>query len=289
MIILLSMIGIIILYQLVKIDIPIRVLITGKFKAIKYLYVKHHFVFKAKYQFFMYLLLSICSIVIGLVFYLPISLIATIVGFCWASYPVLVLWQLQHRYHANEFEQITSFLQHFIAHFKSNSKVLLALYETKSYLSGKMLKLVEEAIGDLELNGNANDAFARITKEYPHFIVWNIQTWITSAELYGVDDCKEAVELLEDDIDDWIEDTQMHILSMYQMKNKILLLSIIAIMIALFNQRMLSSFMDLTSQTVYHHVVFIFLLSILFTILMAYRFLRQSWIVKGECLWKESS
>ncbi len=289
MIILYAFIGGIVLYQLIKIDIPLRLLFTGNIKEIKYLYVKYHFVFKAKYQLFMYTLLSVCSVVLGLLFHLPWNLISLIVGFCWITYPILVLWQLQHRYHAHEFEQITSFLQHFIAHFKSNSKVLLALYETKTYLSGEMLRLVQEAIVELELNGDANIAFSKITKEYPHFIVWNIQTWISSAELYGVEDCKESVELLEDDVDDWIEDTQMHIISLYQMKNKILLLSIIALMIALFNQRMLSSFMDLASISIYHNVIFIFLLSILFTILMAYRFLRQSWIAKGECLWKESS
>lgn len=289
MIIILIISGIFVLFQLINNDIPIKLLLKGNFKGIQSIYRKHDFDFKFKYLIWIILLLSISIIVIGLMFFLPYDYILALLLLCWLSYPMLLLWQAQFRYHAYEFEQITGFLQHFMAHFKSHSKVLLALIETKPYTSGQLLGIIEKSIEKLEKEGNANEAFSLITARYPHFIVWNVQTWITSAELFGVDDCKEAIELLEDDIDDWIEDMHLHVSSMHHMRNRILMLCAIACVIALFNQRMLIGFMDLSSQGIYHDVIFVFLMMVLFTILMSYRFMKRSWINKGECLWKESS
>ena len=70
------------------------------------------------------------------------------------------------------------------------------------------------------------------------------------------------------------------------MKNKILTLCGISLVIALFNQVMLQSVLDLDMNVIYNNVILMFLLINLGTILMVYRFLKASWILKGECLWK---
>lgn len=282
-------IGLLVLLNMFRSDIPLKMLLKGNLKGVHRIYVKHHFKFNLKYQLFMVALLVIGIIVLSLMFHLPRTYIVALVSLCLVSYPMIVLWQAQHVYHAHEFEQITSFLQHFIAHFKSHSKVLLALNQSREFASGELVLLVDRAIKELNQHGDASKAFRIISTRYPHFIVVNIETWIAAAEMYGVDDCKDAVELLEDDIDDWIEDTHLYVLSLHQMKMKILVLTGLSVIIALFNQNMLSSFMDLSSKAMYHNIIFIFLIIILFTVLMVFRFLKESWIAKGECLWKESS
>jgi hypothetical protein len=289
MIWIISGIGLVVLINLIRSDIPIKMVLKGNLKGVRRIYVNHHFKFNFKYQLFMVGLLVIGIVVISLLFYLPSDHTIALVSLCLVSYPMVALWQAQHVYHANEFEQITSFLQHFIAHFKSHSKVLLALKQSREFASGELVKLVDQAIAELNLHGDASKAFRIISNRYPHFIVVNIETWIAAAELYGVDDCKDAVELLEDDIDDWIEDTHLYVQSLHQMKVKILVLTGLSVVIALFNQNMLKSFMDLSEKVMYHNVIFIFLIIILFTILMVFRFVKESWIAKGECLWKESS
>lgn len=288
MIWIISSIGLVVLINLIKSDIPLLMVLKGNLSGVRRIYKKHHFTFNLRYQLFMVLFLVIGVVVLSLLFYLPKEYIIALVLLCLISYPMIVLWQAQHVYHAYEFEQITSFLQHFIAHFKSHSKVLLALKQSQEFASGELGILVKQAIEQLNQHGDASRAFNVISTKYPHFIVVNIETWIAAAELYGVDDCKDAVELLEDDIDDWIEDTHMYIQSLHQMKVKILVLSGLSIIIALFNQNMLKSFMDLSTQGIYHTSIFIFLLIILMTILMVFRFVKESWIAKGECLWKES-
>lgn len=284
-----SVLGLIAFVLLIKNDIPFSKLLKGNLSSIKHIYRNLRFEFNLKYQLLMFGLICIVLIVVSLLFYLPIEHMLILLGFVVICYPIITLWQLQHRFHAHDFEQITSFLQHFLAHFKSHNKVLLALVECKEYVEDEILVLVNSAIKILEISGDAEKAFEIISIKYPHFIVYNIQTWITSAEMYGVDDCKEAIELLEDDIDDWIEDTHLYVMSLHQMKNKIVTLSVLSMIIALFNQMMLKTFMDLSQANVYHNVIFIFLLIVLFTILMGYRFLKDSWISKGECLWKKVS
>src|SRR5690554_355222 len=281
--------GLLVFITLIKSDIRLSQIFRGNFKVNQHAYKNLKFNFNLHYQLLMFGLLCIVLIVVSLLFYLPIRHMLLLLGFVGVSYPVITLWQLLYRFHANDFEQITSFLQHFLAHFKSDNKVLLALVECREYVEEEMGDLLECAIKELEISGDAEKAFEIISSKYPHFIVYNIQTWITSAELYGVDDCKEAIELLEDDIDDWIEDTHLYIMSLNQMKNKIVTLSALSLIIALFNQMMLKTFMDLSQADVYHNVIFIFLLIILFTIMMGYRFLKDSWISKGECLWKKAS
>ncbi len=289
MIWIISALGLVVFVTLTKNDIPIVKLLKGNFSSLKHIYKNLTFDFNIKYQTLMFVLVCIVLVVISLLFYLPPKHMFVLLGFVGISYPIITLWQLQHRFHAHDFEQITSFLQHFLAHFKSHNKVLLGLVECREYVEDDMLVLLDQAVNTLEKSGDAEKAFEIISSKYPHFIVYNIQTWITSAEMYGVDDCKEAVELLEDDIDDWIEDTHLYVMSLHQMKNKIITLSLLSMVIALFNQVMLKTFMDLSQASVYHNVIFIFLLIILFTILMGYRFLKDSWISKGECLWKKVS
>ena len=217
-------------------------------------------------------------------FYLPVPHTIVILMICTVSLPIVWLWQAQFQYHAWEFEQITTFLQHFIAYFKSSEKVLLSLSESLGYVEGELREVVERAIEHLKQTGDTKGAFDQITTRYPHFIVNNCQIWVATAEQFGFEQSKEAIELLEDDIDDWIEDTMLFIRARLQMKNRILLMCGMSAVIALFNQNLLSSFLDLHHVTVYHHVITLFLMSLNFTVLMAFRLIKGRWIAKGECI-----
>ena len=275
--------------NLIKKDIPLSYIFKGKFKAIKQIYLEADYTFHPKAQLLVYGLLSVVIIVVALLFSLPNTQIYWLLLVSWLAYPILLLWQVRFSYHATQFHQLTSFLQHFIAHFQASSKVYLALEESIAITEGPLTTTIQKALDECLIDGDVNRAFGFITKEYPHFILHNIQTWISSAETYGLDQSKEAIALLQDDIDDWIEDTNLYIQQLIIMKNKILILCMISLSIALFNQHMLSSFMDLSIHSMYHTVIFWFLLVVTFTILMAYRMLSESWILKGECMWNKSS
>lgn len=274
---------------LIKSEVPYLALFKKSKVSTMRLYFKQTRYFNLKFQVLMVVLMSAVILLVGLLFYLPWSYIIMLLVFVLCCYPVFLLWVLSHQYYGAEFEQLTAFLQHFLAHFKTNQKVLLSLVESQQYVSGKLLTLVQDAIAALETHGDAGQALNGIVAAYPHFIVHNVQSWITAAEVHGVADCKEAFELLEDDIDDWIEDTHLNMMTLHQTKSKVLVLAGVALLIALFNQVMLGGVLDLEVNTLYNQVMFMFLLMELTTVLMVYRYLKGSWIIKGECLWKKSS
>lgn len=275
--------------SLIKGDIPLSYLFKGQFHAIKQIYVDTNFTFQLKAQLIVYGLLTVVVIVVALLFQLPKQNITSLLVICWIGYPIYLLWHLNFQYHSHQFNQLTAFLQHFLAHFQASSKVYLALEESLIITQGKLKKIVKKALDDLYISGDINQSFGLITHEYPHFILHNIQTWIASAETYGLDQSKEAIALIHDDIDDWIEDTNLYIQQLIQMRNKILILTMLSLLIAIFNQNMLSSFMDLSIHSIYHSVIYGFLLILIFTFLMATKMLSGSWLLKGECLWNKSS
>jgi len=251
---------------------------------IKKVSIGYGLIWQPKRQGILFLLISMGLLWLSEQFYLPALNTTVLLIICLLSMPIVWIWQAQFQFHALEFEQITTFLQHFIAYFKSSEKVLLSLGESAVYVEGELKKIVEDAIEHLKNTGDTNGSFDLITSRYPHFIVSNCQIWVATAEQFGFDQSKEAIELLEDDIDDWIEDTMLFIRNRLLMKNRILLMCGMSAVIALFNQNLLNSFLDLHSVSIYHHVITLFLMSLHFTILMAFRLIKGRWIAKGECL-----
>jgi hypothetical protein len=251
---------------------------------IKKVSIGYGLIWQPKKQGILFLLITIGLLWLSDQFYLPTINTTVLLIICIVSMPIVWIWQAQFQFYASEFEQITTFLQHFIAYFKSSEKVLLSLNESVVYVDGELRKVVEDAIENLKNTGDTSKAFDIITSKYPHFIVNNCQIWVATAEKFGFEQSKEAIELLEDDIDDWIEDTMLFIRNRLQMKNRILLMCGMSVVIALFNQNLLGSFLDLHQVPIYHHVIMLFLMSLHFTILMAFRLIKGRWIAKGECL-----
>lgn len=268
----------------VKEDIHPSWYLPRNWRHIKKVCVGYGLVWNPKKQGLMFLLITIALFWLSNQFYLPPQNTIFLICMGWLSLPIVWLWQAQFQYHALEFEQLTTFMQHFIAYFKSNEKVLLSMIESSKYIEGPLKEIVEDAIECLKNHGDTSAAFEKIAQRYPHFIIVNCQIWAATAEQFGFDQSKEAIELLEDDIDDWIEDTWLTIKNRLQMKNRILLMCGLSALIALFNQSLLSSMLDLQNVRIYHSVIMLFMMTLHVTILIAYRLIKTRWISKGECL-----
>lgn len=200
----------------------------------------------------------------------------------WCGLPLVLLYQLKYKFYANEFHQCTQFLQHFLAHFKTHQKVFLAYHESVSYVDEGLLPVVEAMIDVLGKEGDVSASFQVFYDVYPHFIVKNIQTFVSSCEMFGSLGSSDAIELLEDDIDDWIEDTMIWVEERKRMKQRMILLCLMSCIIALLNQSMLTSFFDLTRFDMYHHAITAFLLVVIVTLLVAFRLLSSRWILFGD-------
>ncbi|HBS91715.1 MAG TPA: hypothetical protein DEA51_04515 [Erysipelotrichaceae bacterium] len=237
-----------------------------------------------QYQSFVihYIVLSLSILALTTMFHLSVKHMILLLIISWCGLPLVLLYQLKYRFYANEFHQCTQFLQHFLAHFKTHQKVFLAYSESKSYVDERLLPIVESMIEVIEQKGDVLSSFQVFYDLYPHFIVKNIQTFVSSCEMFGSLGSHDAIELLEDDIDDWIEDTMIWIEERKRMKQRMILLCLMSCVIALLNQSMLTSFFDLTLFDIYHHVITAFLLVVFVTILVAFRLLSSRWIVMGD-------
>lgn len=197
--------------------------------------------------------------------------------------PIIFYFQSQALSHASFFSQITTFLQHFLAHYKLHRQSYHALIDVKHIMDKEYQANIDLAIAKLDVDSS----YHPLTFVYnicPHFIVLNIMSWIQHVEEHGMDQSHEILDMLENDIDDWIEDSTLYMKKIHETKNKILILVGLALIIALFNQHMLSSFMDVSNNEVYQITIFAFLCVLLITVIKAFQTLNTSWVLRSEYL-----
>jgi hypothetical protein len=222
------------------------------------------------------------SVMFKLSLYPSIGLI--VMGLC--MIPLLVLYQLKAHQHAITFNQITTFLQHFLAHFKIHHQTYHALHDVYQVMDDQYKGFINQTLNLI----NEDSSYHPLTFLYdlcPHFNVLNIMSWVQHVETHGMDQSYEILDMLENDIDDWIEDSTIYIKNLHSIKNKILILVGLSLIIALFNQHMLSSFMDLSNNEIYQFSIFAFISVLYLTIIKAFELLDTSWILRSECLWKD--
>ncbi|MBS3990726.1 MAG: hypothetical protein KGZ51_01520 [Erysipelothrix sp.] len=255
-------------------------------KTVNSIYGPSYGYFSRKESWIQMLFLLVILVLMGYLFKLSYeySVVLYVMGLC--AMPLFLHYQARAYYHAYKFNQITTFLQHFLAHFKIYHQSYHALMDVKNVVDEEYAILIEKALE--ELNQDASKHPLQFLYEIsPHFIIVNIMSWIEHVERHGVEESYETLDMLENDIDDWIEDETIYIKNLHSIKNKIVILVGLSLIIAMFNQHMLSSFMDLSSNNVYQLSIFVFISVLLLTTIKAYELLNTSWILKSECLWND--
>jgi hypothetical protein len=279
--------GIITLFMILFINRKLSIKsLFKKTKPISSLYGTNQSFFHRKESYILLFFVSLTIGFAGFMFKLSLrpSLGLLIIGIL--CIPLLIHYQTQAHKHASTFHQITTFLQHFLAHFKIHHQTYHALHDVSLVMDNQYQVYIKEAINSI----NEDASYHPLTFLYeicPHFNVLNIMSWIQHVEQHGMDQSFEILDMLENDIDDWIEDATIYIKNLHSIKNKILILVGLSLIIALFNQHMLSSFMDLSNNEVYQFAIFVFMSLLYLTIIKAFELLDTSWILRSECLWKE--
>jgi hypothetical protein len=255
-------------------------------KTVNSIYGPSYGYFSRKESWIQMLFLLVILVLMGYLFKLSYEYSVVLYGMGLCAMPLFLHYQARAYYHAYRFNQITTFLQHFLAHFKIYHQSYHALMDVKNVVDEEYAILIEKTLEDL--NHDASKHPLQFLYEIsPHFIIVNIMSWIEHVERHGVEESYETLDMLENDIDDWIEDETIYIKNLHSIKNKIVILVGLSLIIAMFNQHMLSSFMDLSSNNVYQLSIFIFISVLLLTTIKAYELLNTSWILKSECLWKD--
>lgn len=188
-----------------------------------------------------------------------------------------------------EFFMLTDFLQQFIATFKHHPKIYASLHECKDITQGALHASIDRWIQALEKGGKPSEHADAFVMEWPHFIVGNLVHLMVAVEQFGTFNYSEGLEIIQDDLEDWIEDTYAFKHQQIQTRVRIELLAIASLGIAYFSHAMLFRTDMIESMTFYHHSVVLFLGLIVGTLFMAQKSMATPWMDHREMIWKASS
>ncbi len=200
--------------------------------------------------------------------------------------PAALTWHAIYRHEEYRFFQLTSFLQQFLAVFKTHPKLYRALQECRVGIDGQLALDLDEWIANLDAGCPQQASVEPFLKHQPHFIVGNLVRLMMFAEEFGGERHMEGLEMIQDDIEDWIDDTIAMKKNQRGLRGRILLLCGLAMVIAMMSQNMLLRTGLEIDEPFRETTVFIFLMSIQLTILMAQKLVSVPWISNEEKLWQ---
>lgn len=215
---------------------------------------------------------------LNLVYTLTIILIAILL------LPLVVIWQLNYYRQEYDFNNLVTYINQFILVFKSYPKIYPSLIELENSISGDLNKLVNNSIEEIKSGQSSHEALSAISNHYPHFIVFNLHSLLYSIEQYGSTDYFEALDLVQDDLDDWVEDVNSFNYNKKIIIQKIKILITFAYIICLASLKMLFSIKMEVTSLIYQTSMFIFCLLLIFTYLIAISLLNAKWIERSESI-----
>lgn len=198
--------------------------------------------------------------------------------------PFVLIWNIDYQINTFEFNNLYIYLTQFVLIFKTFNKVLSTLQELNGILEGKVSEVVSESLDSLERGGDISDSLLTISNHYPHFIVHNLHSLTISVETYGSNDYYEALELIQDDIDDWSDDVNHYYLKKKNIINKINFLILFAFVICYMALKMLFTVSLNTSTILYQQAIFTFCLIQIITFVSTQSILKEPFIHRSETI-----
>ena len=201
----------------------------------------------------------------------------------------MVHYQAQWHAHETDFFILTDFLQQLIATFKQHPKIYASLMECSDVTQGSLKLSVDGWIHALTKGSKPSEQALLFLQDQPHFIIGNLIHLMLAVEHFGTFNYGEGLEIIQDDIEDWIEDTYLFKHHIHSTKNRIQLLSIFSLVIAYVSHSMLFQTDMIEALDFYYLSLSVFLFLILITLFLAQRLIARPWIDPGEMVWKKSS
>jgi len=226
------------------------------------------------------------TLVFGYLFELPYVYLIVLLAFALFLTPFFIHFQLRWKNEENDFYQLTDFLQQFLASFKQHPKIYASLIECKDHTDGVLNESINTWINGLEKGGFPKQYAEVFIQSQSHFIISNLVHLMLAVENYGTFNYFEGLEIIQDDIEDWIEDTTLFKLEQIRTRNRIQVLSIFACGIAWMSHNMLFRTEMIETMDFYYFSLFVFLILILLTLFFSQKLVSVPWIERSEKLWE---
>lgn len=284
----LSVLVIVLVYfYLVKKHYNILKLIPTSKSQLTTLYKKynHNYASSSIYKLYFNIVLLVI-VILAMLYLLKLNFIYTIsiILIVLMLLPLLISIQLSSLADHLEFENLIIYLSQFILIFKSEPKILYTLNELKNGINGTLSHQVELAIKDIQSGISLQESLLNISSHYPHFIVYNLHNLVVNIELFGADNYYEALDLIADDVDDWLDDINDFNYNKRIIINKVSFLIIFAFVICFMAMKMLFSISLNTDSPLYQSAIFLFISLEIFTYILANTSLMKSYLNASECV-----
>ncbi|NTW96807.1 MAG: hypothetical protein HGB31_09345 [Erysipelotrichaceae bacterium] len=188
--------------------------------------------------------------------------------------------------HEEEFYMMIDFFQQVLALFKHHPKIYFSFTESINLTKGELKEALEKWIEDLQEGRPLNDSARCFLNAYPHFVIGNLIHLMVAVELFGTHDYGLSLDIIQDDIEEWAEDTILYKQMEKQQRNRIVLLSLFSLIIAYFSQSMLKKTGLQTQMELTNVSLLIFLMMIEITIGVVQQLLSNQWIERSEEIWR---
>lgn len=198
----------------------------------------------------------------------------------------IVKTQQSFLHHQSTFFMEVDFYQQVLALFKHHPKILYAFRESEHLIGAEFAQHVTSWIDDLWEGRPLGASARRFLDQHPHFVVGNLIQLMVAVELYGTLDYGASLDIIQDDLEEWIEDTVMIKQQERQQRNRIAILCVFSLVIAYFSQSMLASSGVGEQQSLTSGAMVVFFLMIQATLAATQWILALPWVEPTEEVWR---
>lgn len=242
------------------------------------------------YQFKTNLLLSFLFLLSILLFFFGIAVVSQLrwiylINLLWMFGLGLFLvffWSLSFIKQYQIFDELVSFLQSLIIHYRIHHSFFGSLKEMHPALGSHLKSRIEKIILCINSGESIESSLHDFSNEFNHFIVINLFRTLLMYETFGQAFEGSSLRIIEQDIDDWIEDVFHFRYSIKRLRNQIILASMLSIFIFIVARNMLTNIIDITASDLYQMLTFSFITLVFIVIMFAFKKLSVPWLSKHE-------
>lgn len=217
-----------------------------------------------------------------------IFMMAFYLGFSWWAFMILLgsaacgliflmSWLLLFARHKQDFDTLSLLYVHMSSYFKISGKILYTLKETEKILAEAEKERFIHVMKEYEQGSSLKDAF----RMYPaHYLLLAYIRVMEQTEHKGHSFYPEALIALDEETENWMDQSLIHLRKRLKLKNRLLLLTMFSVVTAFFSHQLLLQ--SLSSSQSFEPVFLFFLQMSIFSLTWAHHILSRPWLLREE-------
>ncbi len=230
-------------------------------------------------QILRFLVCFVCILLFALYFQMHAGMLLFLCLLLAVLLPMWFLWQYEYLYEEKLFKEFTMVVQQMASSFKINPKIAAVCKEVRIFCHGDLQAQLDQCLWQMEQGNSLELALQSLRQRYSFFVLHNLLTLMCAVEEYGARQFQEGLDLIQDDLDDVIEDTYLNQQEMMQIKGRVYVLNLLALVIGMLSKQMLGELFFFQEHLLYQGSLFFFTLTLIGSMLVVQLAMRHTWII----------